>query len=130
MIKTVSIVIINNEGKILALKRSALKKWYPAKWDIISGKFEENETPEECFKRELYEETGITEFILTEIKEPYIYSEAGLQWLVHSFLCKIDHNNIKLDAEHSEFKWMDIKELLESDHATPLKTELRVFFNF
>lgn len=30
------------------------------KWVGIGGKFEENETPEECLLREVYEETGLT----------------------------------------------------------------------
>ena len=30
------------------------------KWIGVGGKFEENETPEECLLREVYEETGFT----------------------------------------------------------------------
>ncbi|MBI5229277.1 NUDIX domain-containing protein [Candidatus Micrarchaeota archaeon] len=128
MIKTVSIVVINDEGKILALKRSPDKKWYPGKWDILSGKIEEGESPDECFKRELLEEAGITDYHDVETRPPYVYEEAGLKWLVYSFRCKTSQSDIKLDSEHSEFKWTTLEELINSEHATPLRTELHVFY--
>lgn len=130
MLKTVSIVVINEEGKLLALKRSADRKWYPGKWDIVSGKIRDDETPEECFRREIFEELGISEFrYVKKIQMPYTYEEDGGEWLVHSFLCKIDHSDIKLNEEHSEYKWVGLPEFLSLDYAKPLLVELGVFFD-
>lgn len=130
MIKTVSIVVVNEEGKLLALKRGENRKWYPNKWDIVSGKIKDNETSDECFRREIFEELGIEEFrYVKKISEPYTYEEDGGKWLVHSFLCKIDHSDVKLNEEHSEYKWVDLKAFLLLDYAKPLITELEVFFD-
>lgn len=130
MIKAVSIVVVNEEGKLLALKRSADRKWYPGKWDIVSGKIREEETSDECFRREIFEELGISEFrYVKKIQSPYTYEEDGGEWLVHSFLCKIDHSDIKLNEEHSEYKWVGLPEFLSLDYAKPLLVELGVFFD-
>jgi len=51
--KVVRVIIQNKEGKILLLKD---KKWG---WNLPGGKIEENETPEEAAKREVWEETNL-----------------------------------------------------------------------
>ncbi len=59
MINT-TLCYIECRGKVLMLHRT--KKDEDAnkgKWIGIGGKFEENESPEECMLREVYEETGI-----------------------------------------------------------------------
>ena len=42
------------------------------KWIGVGGKFEENESPEECLLREVREETGLTEESLEELRLRYI----------------------------------------------------------
>ena len=52
---------IEKDGKYLMLHR--IKKENDLnkdKWIAIGGKFEENESPEECNRREVLEETGLT----------------------------------------------------------------------
>ena len=129
IIKTVSVIVRNEEGKILALKRSPDKKWYPNKWDIISGTFNETESSYECFCREILEEIGISTFELIEKRWPYIYEEKGQSWLVQPYRCTIGMETIRLNSEHSEYKWMTLQEILNSDHAAPLRTELAVFYD-
>lgn len=129
MVKTVSVVVTNETGMILALKRSQSRKWFPEKWDIISGKVETGEDPEGCFAREIFEEVGLRKFLDIKRANPFVYESEGGKWLVHPFLVKINHNKIKLNHEHSEFKWMGLADLLASDHAEPLARELKIFFD-
>jgi len=56
-----SLCYIEHNGKLLLLHRTK-KKDDPneGKWIGVGGKFEDGESPEECMKREVLEETGLT----------------------------------------------------------------------
>ncbi len=59
--KNTTLCYIENDGRYLLLHR--IKKENDLnkdKWIGIGGKFEENESPEECLLREAKEETGLT----------------------------------------------------------------------
>ena len=61
MMRKTSLCYIFSEDKVLLLYRN--KKENDAnegKWIGVGGKTEEGETPEECMKREVFEETGLT----------------------------------------------------------------------
>ena len=61
MMRKTSLCYIFKEDKVLLLYRN--KKENDAnegKWIGVGGKTEEGETPEECMKREVFEETGLT----------------------------------------------------------------------
>lgn len=55
---TVTAAIMEKGGLILAARRKA-GKHMAGFWEFPGGKVEENETPTECLKRELFEEFGI-----------------------------------------------------------------------
>lgn len=54
-----SIVIVNEENKILITQRSEMKKKYPLYWEIIGGACLRNETSKDGIIREVNEEIGI-----------------------------------------------------------------------
>jgi 8-oxo-dGTP diphosphatase len=54
----VTAAIIEKEGKILIARRKKGDSMAD-KWEFPGGEIEPNETPEECLKRELFEEFGI-----------------------------------------------------------------------
>lgn len=59
--KNTTLCYIEQDNKYLMLHR--IKKENDLnkdKWVGVGGKFEENETPDECILRETYEETGLT----------------------------------------------------------------------
>jgi len=58
LIKAAGGVVRNKKGEILLIFRRG-------KWDLPKGKLDENETIEECAKREVQEETGLKELTIT-----------------------------------------------------------------
>lgn len=60
MIKTTLVYLIK-DGQYLMLHRIKKKEDInQGKWIGVGGKFEDGETPEQCAKREVLEETGVT----------------------------------------------------------------------
>lgn len=129
MLENVSVIIENKEGKILILKRSSNEKWYPEKWCVVAEKIKEGETPDKCLERGLFEETQIKNYKEIEKKESYLFEDSNFKRIIYPYRCKIDNNNIKLNHEHSEYRWMTLDELLILDIAKPVKSHLKLFYN-
>ncbi len=97
---TVTAAIIEKDGLILAARRNP-GKHMAGHWEFPGGKLEENESPEECLKRELKEEFDINCRIDTFFAESiYDYGEKTIKLLCYfathlegAFLCK-DHDRI------------------------------------
>jgi 8-oxo-dGTP pyrophosphatase MutT (NUDIX family) len=84
-------------------------------WAGISGIIEGNEEPLERAKTEIFEEVGLTEdFVLLkaapqmEISSPQYKNH---QWIVFPFLFSVKEPQLKLNWEHSEYKWIGINEI-------------------
>tara|TARA_B100001057_G_scaffold26841_1_gene24590 strand:+ start:1920 stop:2390 length:471 start_codon:yes stop_codon:yes gene_type:complete len=129
------IIVHTKDMEILLLHRSD-KDGY---WQSVTGSLEENESPIEAAKRELYEETGIKdqEFPIHnwefsqqyEIYEHwrYRYPPSVSSNTEHVFSVEVPKNiNIKIaPREHREFKWVNIedaiKKVFSSSNADALK---------
>ena len=115
------------EGNILEyalFKRSDL-----GFWQGISGGGENNETPLETAKRELYEETGIStdsEYIQLDTTHSIPVTEFSVtHWpedlfiiIQYNFGAYVGDREIVLSQEHTEYKWMKYEqahELVEFD---------------
>jgi len=91
-----SAIIKNKQGKVLLLQRSK-KSSYPAYWQLVEGKMEQNESPSKSLKREISEEIGVN----------------GLKYLCFRIVydVKISSNKIKTSDEHISFGWFDKEEI-------------------
>lgn len=103
-------VIVNDDNKILLLKRADLKDvWMPNKWGLVGGHIEKGESPEKAVKREIEEETGL------EIKK-FINSfsiQRNKESIEHVFVCRYkgEPTDITLDYENTNYGWFDIQEM-------------------
>jgi len=107
---------LTHNNKILILKRSEKVRTMKGLWSGISGVIENDEMPIERAKIEIFEEVGITQKSITLIKsnkELCVESTQykNHQWIIFPFLFKTDRNNIKLNWENSEFRWIDNDQL-------------------
>ena len=107
---------IQDEQKLLILRRSNQVKTMKGLWAGISGIIEKNEPPLTRAKIEIYEETGISEDKIRLIKNAVklrIHSPQyeNHEWEIFPFLFEAKNPDIKLNWENSEYTWITINEL-------------------
>jgi bis(5'-nucleosidyl)-tetraphosphatase len=81
-------------------------------WDFPKGNVEGGETEVEAARREVFEETGITnlQFVEGYIQSIfYKYRRDGnlVQKKVSFYLAQTQSRNVKLSNEHQDFRWAD-----------------------
>lgn len=110
----VTCALIFSEGKVLATRRSQSMD-LPGKWEFPGGKVEENESPEECLKREIREELAIEIEIFEKLSPAdFTYPTKTIR-LIPMVAHKVG-GQIHL-AEHDQFLWLEKKDLLSLDWA-------------
>lgn len=108
-------VFLEHDKKILILKRSQKVKTMKTKWGGISGYIEQEEPVKRALK-EIAEETGLKNknVTLLRIGEPLEEVESGkpeITWIVHPFLFSSNTDQIRIDWEHDEYRWINPKEI-------------------
>jgi len=98
---------IKRNGKTLMVQRG--KKPFDihqGKWNGLGGKFETGESPEECLRREIQEETGLA------IKNPKLHGLVmfpnfkGNDWYVFIFTV-VEFQGDLIDSPEGKLEWID-----------------------
>ena len=114
MIKVVA-ALIEKEGKYLIARRSTGDENVLGKWEFPGGKVQEGETEEHAIEREIKEEFEMDikaiRFLTNNICE---YPKKTIDLRLYE--CKYIRGKIHLH-DHSEYKWVDKKDLLNYDLA-------------
>lgn len=112
MINT-SLCYMEQNGCYLMLHRTKKKNdLNQEKWIGIGGKFEENESPDDCVRREVSEETGL---ILSEVRYCGIITFVSDEYeseQMHLFHATGFDGEIK-DCEEGELEWIEKTKLSE-----------------
>lgn len=103
--------IIIHKGKILILKRSE-KAGGKGLWSIPGGALDKGENPKESINREIIEETKLNIPTVTPftIKS---YTEDGDSVLIIGYQGSSKSDEITLNWEHTDYKWVDKKDALK-----------------
>jgi 8-oxo-dGTP pyrophosphatase MutT (NUDIX family) len=104
-------VILNAEKKILLVKRGIDTKWFPGKWALVGGKVDGDEEFKDAFIREVKEETNLD---LNFIKYCFNKHDGDCEVALFVAITKTP-NDIKINKEHSEYKWCLVKDIKELD---------------
>ena len=113
IIKVTAAILIKG-GKIIIAKRKA-DDYLGEKWEFPGGKIENNETPEQCLKRELKEEfdidVSIGEYLGSNI---YHYDHISIELLAYRTFWKGGKIDLK---DHDDFTRVSLEQLDEYDFA-------------
>jgi len=109
----VTAAIIKKDNKFLIAKR---KEGHLAnKWEFPGGKLENKETPEDCLKRELYEEFGI-QTIIGKYLATSIYDYQHIKIKLMAYEVEYVSGEFRLN-DHKEIKWVKKEDLSMYDFA-------------
>ena len=102
-------VIVDEDNKILLLKRGNKASWMPSKWGLVGGAIDKDETPKQAVEREILEETNLE--INKFIKSFSI--QRNPESIEHIFACRYedDPTDIKLNEENTNYGWYDVDEM-------------------
>lgn len=125
-------VIEAPDREILILKRANNYDWQEGEWEIPYGRMHQFEEPLESLKREIKEETGITQL---EIEKPFSVwhifrgkeKTAEKELVGITFSAKVKNKKVVLSSEHSEYKWVKPKEALELIKVPGIKRDVEKF---
>ncbi|MBU2589265.1 MAG: NUDIX domain-containing protein [Nanoarchaeota archaeon] len=107
--KTYVYALIKKGDLFLILKRPSDKNSYPDYWNLPGGKLEENESETDCIKREVMEETSLSFFPFIKIMDMIDFE--GKEKKVIVYLGETNNTNLKLNKEHTEYSWVNPKEI-------------------
>lgn len=127
MKKAVNNIIVNQDGKILIIKRAVRKeKAYPGLWDLPGGGVEEGETLQQAAVREAKEETGL------DIKPGedyfYVYHYEDKDLYVYGMISKISNTSVMLSEEHTECRWISKDEYKNFEYTPSVGATIKEFF--
>ncbi len=93
-----NIVLKNDNGEILILEKDG-------KWMLPGGRLDKDELLEKGLRREIEEETGISDFVIEKISSVDM-SDSGDTFIVIFVGHVKDVLEIKLSNEHQDYAWI------------------------
>lgn len=122
-------VFVKYKEKILLLKRSDKVRVYQGKWNTVAGYLDELRPIREKVLEEIKEELEIEKDNVLSIifGEPYQFTdkEVNKTWIVCPVLVELKEKpNIKLNWEHTDYKWIKQDELRNFDIVPKLDESL------
>ena len=100
------IIYNKNLNRILLIQRSNDDPTGANTWEGAGGCIENGEEPEDAIRREIREETGITEITVKNVA--YVSLLNGCKpFLIIAYICESLTETVTLSSEHQAFIWAD-----------------------
>lgn len=120
--KSSTVAVINQDNKVLILRRGATAPWMPGRYCLPGGGIEENESLVYAAARELLEETNISCHINDMTPNNILYKN-GKSKIV--FSVNIHNPSVQLNWEHDDYAWVDLISVDKYDLVPGLYTTLK-----
>ena len=131
MVAVGGIIELGNTGKILVTQRASKLDWHAGEWELIYGRIDQFEDAISGLRREVYEESGITDLEVGEVLRVWhIFrgSERVKNELIGiTFHCKTQQEAVFISEEHEQFKWMTPEEALTVIEVEGIREDLHLF---
>ncbi len=119
-------IVLVEGGKILLVKRG--REPFKGEWAVPGGRIEEDESAEECLRREMKEETGLE---VEPVKLVGVYSDPGRDprgIIAAAYIVRRVGGELKAGDDAEEVRWFDVKSLppLCTDHGKIVGDALKV----
>lgn len=114
MIINATLCYLQHDNHTLMLRRSKKKDdIHSGKWNGLGGKFEKGESPEECARREIFEESGLVVSNL-ELKGVLTFPnfDGSNDWIVFVFIGR-DFTGTLIESPEGDLEWISDTELLK-----------------
>lgn len=100
------------KGEKLLLQKKSKGLFGADKWNGVGGKLKPNETPEDCVKREVLEETGlrILNVNFHGILNFYFGNRSERNWIVYVFSTKAFEGKLR-SSEEGTLRWFTFEEI-------------------
>jgi len=126
-------IFVKFKKKILLLKRSTKVRAYQNKWNTVAGYLDELKPISKKALEEVREELGIDKDNISIIYfgKSYKFTDSKINktWIIYSILIELKTKpEIKLDWEHTEYKWIMPEELKHFDTFPKLEESLKRVF--
>lgn len=112
--KNTTLCYVEKDGKYLMIHRvKKVNDMNKDKWIGIGGKFEERETPFDCIRREMLEETGLTPNKLSyRGLVTFVSNEFGTEYM-HLFHTDDFNGQLVTDCTEGNLEWVDKDKITE-----------------
>ena len=112
--KLATLCYVRHAGKtLMVLRNKKTNDIHAGKWNGLGGKFERGETPEECVRREVKEESGLmVEKLLLKGFLTFPDFANGEDWYAFVFVAQGAAGEL-IDSAEGELRWIDDNRLLD-----------------
>jgi mutator protein MutT len=104
LVYVAALAIIRRGDELLLVRRHPQHPHaFGGMWDMPGGRLEAGETPEQALLREIDEETSLQVRVLAPVST---WAIPELQLVGVSFACDYLAGEVRLTAEHTEYRWL------------------------
>jgi 8-oxo-dGTP diphosphatase len=131
MVATGALIELGTTGKILLLHRAPDNAFHDNQWEVIYGRIAQHEDLEQGLRREVREETGITDFEILGINRTWhIYrgrKAAKYEVIGVTYHCRVQSDQVQTSKEHDEYRWVTPQEALELVQVEGIQEDIRLW---